>query len=129
MKPYKELSKNELLTIKAALEEEYKTMEAKGLKLNMARGKPGFTQLDLCESMLDIINSASDMKTMMGNDTRNYGDLDGIGECRQLMADMMSVEKNNVIVCGNSSLNVMYDTVSRSFTHGVNGHTPWYKLD
>ena len=129
MKPYKELSKNELLTIKAALEEEYKTMEAKGLKLNMARGKPGFTQLDLCESMLDIINSASDMKTMMGNDTRNYGDLDGIGECRKLMADMMSVEKDNVIVCGNSSLNVMYDTVSRSFTHGVNGHTPWYKLD
>ena len=129
MKPYKELTKNELLTVKAALEEEYKTMESKGLKLNMARGKPGFTQLDLCEPMLDIINSASDMKTMMGNDTRNYGDLDGIGECRQLMADMMSVEKDNVIVCGNSSLNVMYDTISRSFTFGVNGSTPWYKLD
>ena len=129
MKPYKELTKNELLTVKAALEEEYKTMESKGLKLNMARGKPGFTQLDLCEPMLDIINSASDMKTMMGNDTRNYGDLDGIGECRRLMADMMSVKKENVIVCGNSSLNVMYDTVSRSFTHGVNGSAPWYKLD
>ena len=129
MKPYKELTKNELLTVKAALEEEYKTYESMGLKLNMARGKPGFTQLDLCEPMLDIINSASDMKTMMGNDTRNYGDLDGIGECRQLMADMMSVEKNNVIVCGNSSLNVMYDTISRSFTFGVNGSTPWYKLD
>lgn len=129
MKPYRELTKNELLTVKAALEEEYKTLEAKGLKLNMARGKPGFTQLDLCEPMLDIINSASDMKTMMGNDTRNYGDLDGIGECRRLMADMMSVKKENVIVCGNSSLNVMYDTVSRSFTHGVNGSTPWFKLD
>ena len=129
MKPYKELTKNELLTVKAALEEEYKTFESMGLKLNMARGKPGFTQLDLCEPMLDIINSASDMKTMMGNDTRNYGDLDGIGECRQLMADMMSVEKDNVIVCGNSSLNVMYDTISRSFTFGVNGSTPWYKLD
>ena len=129
MKPYKELTKNELLTVKAALEEEYKTLESKGLKLNMARGKPGFTQLDLCEPMLDIINSASDMKTMMGNDTRNYGDLDGIGECRRLMADMMSVKKENVIVCGNSSLNVMYDTVSRSFTHGVNGAEPWYKLD
>ena len=129
MKPYKELTKDELLTVKAALEEEYKTMESKGLKLNMARGKPGFTQLDLCEPMLDIINSASDMKTMMGNDTRNYGDLDGIGECRRLMADMMSVEKDNVIVCGNSSLNVMYDTISRSFTFGVNGSTPWYKLD
>ena len=129
MKPYKELTKDELLTVKAALEEEYKTFESMGLKLNMARGKPGFTQLDLCEPMLDIINSASDMKTMMGNDTRNYGDLDGIGECRRLMADMMSVKKDNVIVCGNSSLNVMYDTVSRSFTHGVNGSTPWFKLD
>ena len=129
MKPYKELTKDELLTAKAALEEEYKTFESMGLKLNMARGKPGFTQLDLCEPMLDIINSASDMKTMMGNDTRNYGDLDGIGECRRLMADMMSVEKDNVIVCGNSSLNVMYDTISRSFTFGVNGSTPWYKLD
>ena len=129
MKPYKELTKNELLTAKAALEEEYKTFESMGLKLNMARGKPGFTQLDLCEPMLDIINSASDMKTMMGNDTRNYGDLDGIGECRRLMADMMSVEKDNVIVCGNSSLNVMYDTISRSFTFGVNGSTPWFKLD
>ena len=129
MKPYKELTKNELLTVKAALEEEYKTLESKGLKLNMARGKPGFTQLDLCEPMLDIINSASDMKTMMGNDTRNYGDLDGIGECRHLMADMMSVKKDNVIVCGNSSLNIMYDTISRSFTHGVNGSTPWFKLD
>ena len=129
MKPYKELTKNELLTAKAALEEEYKTFESMGLKLNMARGKPGFTQLDLCEPMLDIINSASDMKTMMGNDTRNYGDLDGIGECRQLMADMMSVKKENVIVCGNSSLNVMYDTIARSFTFGVNGSDPWYKLD
>ena len=129
MKPYKELTKNELLTVKAALEEEYKTFESMGLKLNMARGKPGFTQLDLCEPMLDIINSASDMKTMMGNDTRNYGDLDGIGECRRLMADMMSVQKDNVIVCGNSSLNVMYDTISRSFTFGVNGSTPWFKLD
>ena len=129
MKPYKELTRDELLTVKAALEEEYKTLESKGLKLNMARGNPGFSQLDLCEPMLDIINSASDMKTMMGNDTRNYGDLDGIGECRRLMADMMSVKKDNVIVCGNSSLNVMYDTVSRSFTHGVNGSTPWFKLD
>ena len=129
MKPYKELTKNELLTVKAALEEEYKTMESKGLKLNMARGKPGFTQLDLCVPMLDIINSASDMRTVLGNDTRNYGDLDGIGEIRHLMAAMMDVKKDNVLVCGNSSLNIMYDTVSRSFTHGVNGSEPWYKLE
>ena len=129
MKAYKDMNKNELLTLKAALEEEYKTLESKGLNLNMARGKPGFSQLELCMPMLDVINGKSDMRTVLGNDTRNYGDLDGIGECRRLMADMMSVKKDNVVVCGNSSLNIMYDTVSRSMTHGVNGSTPWCKLD
>ena len=129
MKAYKDLTKDELLTLKAALEEEYKTMESKGLNLNMARGKPGFSQLELCMPMLDVVNSHSDMRTMLGNDTRNYGDLDGIGECRRLMAYMLEVEKDNVLVGGNSSLNLMFDTVSRSFTHGVNGSTPWYKLD
>lgn len=129
MKAYKDMSKEELLTLKDALMEEYKTEEAKGLNLNMARGKPGFSQLDLSMPMLDVVNSGSDMKTVLGNDVRNYGDLDGIGECRRLMADMMSVEKDNVVVCGNSSLNIMYDTISRSMTHGVNGATPWCKLD
>lgn len=129
MKAYKEMSRDELLTLKAALEEAYKQEEAKGLSLNMARGKPGMSQLTLSMPMLDVINSQSDMNTLLGNDTRNYGDLDGIGECRKLMADMMSVEKDNVVVCGNSSLNIMYDTVSRSMTHGVNGSTPWCKLD
>ena len=104
-----------------------KEEQAKGLSLNMARGKPGFSQLALSMGMLDEINSSSDMRTLLGNDTRNYGDLDGIGECRQLMADMMEVKKENIIVYGNSSLNVMYDTVSRSMTHGVNGSTPWCK--
>ena len=129
MKAYKDLTKNELLMVKAALEEEYKTMESKGLNLNMARGKPGFSQLALSMPMLDVFNSSSDMRTMLGNDTRNYGDLDGIGECRRLMANMMGVKKDNVVVCGNSSLNIMYDTVSRSMTHGVNGSTPWCKLE
>ena len=129
MKAYKDLTKDELLTLKAALEEEYKVMESKGLNLNMARGKPGFSQLELCMPMLDVVNSSSDMRTMLGNDTRNYGDLDGIGECRRLMAYMLEVEKDNVLVGGNSSLNLMFDTISRSFTHGVNGSLPWYKLD
>lgn len=129
MKAYKDMSKDELLTLKAALEQEFKEEEAKGLNLNMARGKPGFSQLDLAMPMLDVVNSTSDMRTVLGNDTRNYGDLDGIGECRKLMADMMGVKKDNVVVCGNSSLNIMYDTVSRSMTKGVNGSTPWCKLD
>lgn len=129
MKAYKEMDREGLLTVKAALEEEYKMIESKGLTLNMARGKPGFSQLALSMPMLDVINSESDMRTVLGNDTRNYGDLDGIGESRKLMADMMSVQKDNVIVCGNSSLNVMYDTIARSVTHGVMGGTPWSKQD
>ena len=129
MKAYSELSREELLTLKAQLEAAYEDEKAKGLKLDMSRGKPGFSQLDLSLPMMDVINSASDMRTMLGNDTRNYGDLDGIGECRRLMANMMGVKKDNVVVCGNSSLNIMYDTVSSSMTHGVNGSTPWCKLD
>ena len=129
MKAYKDLTKDELLTLKSALEEEYKTLESKALNLNMARGKPGFSQLALSMPMLNVLTEDSDMRTVLGNDTRNYGDLDGIGECRRLMAHMMGVEKDNVVICGNSSLNIMYDTVSRSMTHGVLGSTPWCKLD
>ncbi len=129
MKAYQELSKEELLALKAQLENAYEDAKGKGLKLDMSRGKPGFSQLDLSMPMLDVINSSSDMKTVLGNDTRNYGDLDGIGECRRLLAAMMSVNKDNVLICGNSSLNIMYDTVSRSMMKGVNGSTPWCKLD
>ena len=129
MKAYQEMSKEELLELKSQLEKEFEDTKSKGLKLDMSRGKPGASQLALSMPMLDVINSASDMRTVLGNDTRNYGDLDGIGECRRLMADMMSVDKDNVVVCGNSSLNIMYDTVSRSMTKGVNGSTPWSKLD
>lgn len=129
MKAYQEMSKEELLELKSQLEKEFEDTKGKGLKLDMSRGKPGASQLALSMPMLDVINSASDMRTVLGNDTRNYGDLDGIGECRRLMANMMSVNKDNVVVCGNSSLNIMYDTVSRSMTKGVNGSTPWSKLD
>ena len=129
MKAYKDLSKEELRALHQELALAYEDAKGKGLSLNMARGKPGASQLDLSLPMLDVINSGSDMKTMLGNDTRNYGDLDGIGECRRLMAEMMGVQKDNVIICGNSSLNIMYDTVSRSMMKGVNGSTPWCKLD
>lgn len=66
MKKYKDMSKDELLTLKAALMEEYKEEQAKGLSLNMARGKPGFAQLALSMQMLDEINSKSDMRTLLG---------------------------------------------------------------
>ena len=89
MKAYAERNREELLSLKAALEEQFQAEEAKGLSLNMARGKPGASQLAISMPMLDVINGKSDMNTLLGNDTRNYGDWDGIGECRYLMADMM----------------------------------------
>ena len=94
MKAYKDMTREELLELKAQLEKEYKEEEAKGLKLNMARGKPGLSQLEIAMPMLDVVNASSDMHTLLGTDTRNYGDLDGIGECRRLMANMIGVEKD-----------------------------------
>ena len=95
----------------------------------MSRGKPSAEQLNLSMGMMDVLNSGADLTCEDGVDCRNYGGLDGIAEAKQLLADMMEVPKDNVIIFGNSSLNVMYDTVARAMTHGVLGSTPWCKLD
>ena len=95
----------------------------------MSRGKPSSAQLELSSDMLDILNSSSDLKSENGLDVRNYGCLDGIPEAKKLMADIVGVSPENIIVCGNSSLNIMYDIVSRSMVFGVLGETPWSKLD
>lgn len=129
MKAYKELSKEELQTLQAELTKTYEDAKGKGLKLDMSRGKPGISQLDMGMDILDALNSKSDMKTEDGMDVRNYGVLDGIPEAKRLMAGIMGVKPENVVVCGNASLSIMYDTISRSMTHGVMGSTPWCKLD
>lgn len=129
MTPYKELSKEELLKEKEALEKEYEEVKKRGLKLDMSRGKPSAAQLDLSMGLMDVLNSSTDLKGEEGVDCRNYGILDGIVEAQRLLAQLMEVEPDNIIIYGNSSLNVMYDTVSRSMTHGVLGSTPWCKLD
>ena len=129
MKAYKDLSREELLLLKAELEAAYEDVKGKGLKLDMSRGKPGVNQLDMGMALLDVLNSESIMKATDGMDVRNYGGLDGIPEAKQLLADLMGVKPENVIVCGNASLTIMYDTVARSVTHGVLGNTPWCKLD
>ncbi|MEI3245325.1 MAG: aminotransferase class I/II-fold pyridoxal phosphate-dependent enzyme [Lachnospiraceae bacterium] len=127
--PYSSLSREELSTLKDKLEQEYKEVKDLGLKLDMSRGKPSKTQLELSMGMLDTVNSESNMDCEDGTDCRNYGVLTGIPEIRRLMADMAGVSEKNEIVYGNSSLNIMFDTVSRSMTHGVMGSTPWAKLD
>ncbi len=129
MKPYAELSKTELEELLVQLKAEYKKMQAKDLRLDMSRGKPSLEQLDLSMGLMDVLNSDSDLRCEDGTDCRNYGVLDGIKEAKELMGDMMEVPYDHLIIYGNSSLNIMYDTISRSYTHGVMGNTPWCKLD
>ena len=129
MRAYKDLSREELLALKAELEKSYEEEKAKGLKLDMSRGKPSAEQLDLSMGMMDVLTSGSDLMCEQGVDCRNYGILDGIVEAKRLLSDMMEVPMDNIIIYGNSSLNVMFDAVSRCMTHGVLGMTPWCKLD
>lgn len=129
MTAYKDLSKEELIALKKELELQFEDVKGKGLKLDMSRGKPSKAQLDLSMEMMDVLNSDTDLVCSEGVDCRNYGVLDGIGEAKQLFADMMEVPKDNIILFGNSSLNVMYDTIARAMTHGIMGSTPWAKLD
>ena len=129
MTPYSQTATEELKEHLASLKSVYKEYQSMNLQLNMARGKPANDQLDLSMGMMDILSSEDDLTCEDGTDCRNYGVLDGIGEAKQLLGDMMEVPAENIIIYGNSSLNVMYDTVSRSMTHGVMGNTPWCKLD
>ncbi len=129
MKAYQEMGKQELTALKAQLETAYEEAKGKGLKLDMSRGKPGASQLDLVSDMMDVLHSDSDMRTENGFDVRNYGLMDGIPEAKRLMGEIMGVSGENVIVCGNASLSIMYDMVCRSVTHGVMGNTPWCRLD
>lgn len=129
MKAYKDLSKEELLTLQEQLNKEYEEAKAKGLKLDMSRGKPAASQLDMEMDFMNVLNADSIFKTEAGVDCRNYGIMDGIPEARKLIGDVLGVSADNVIVFGNASLNIMYDTVARSEIFGVMGETPWCKLD
>ena len=126
---YCEMSKEELLKLKEELDARYTEAKSKGLKLDMSRGKPSAKQLNVTMEMLDVLNSSSDLKAEDGTDCRNYGLVDGIPEAKKLMADMMGTTPEHVIVYGNASLSIMYDQVSRAYTHGLLGSTPWVKLD
>lgn len=129
MTAYKDLSVEELKALKSELEAKFAEIKARNLKLDMSRGKPSKAQLDLSMGMMDVLSSESDLYCEEGVDCRNYGVLDGIREAKQLLSDMSEVPKDNIVIFGNSSLNLMYDTVARSMTHGVMGSTPWCKLD
>ena len=129
MKPYSEYSRDELVELEQKLFLQYEDIKARGLKLNMARGLPSAEQLDMEADFFGMLYPDSDFISEEGKDCRNYGELTGIHEARRLMGQMMEISDENVIVFGNSSLNVMYDTVARSMILGVCGSTPWCKLD
>lgn len=126
---YLNCGKEELEKEYAALTKEYEDVKGKGLKLNMARGKPGKEQLDLSLGLLDVLNSKSDFVGADGMDCRNYGVLEGIDECRKLFGDILGVDSKHVMVGGSSSLNMMFDTISCLMTKPISeGCKPWYEV-
>lgn len=129
MKAYNEMTRDELLSEREALERQFAEVKAQHLKLDMSRGKPSKAQLELSNEMMDVLNGDSYFLDETGTDCRNYGIMDGIPEAKRLMGEMSEVSPDHMIIFGNSSLNIMFDTVSRSYTHGVCGSTPWCRLD
>lgn len=130
MIPYQEMNREQLLIEKDALVKAYEAFQKKALQLNMARGKPGADQLDLAMPMMDILNSKDTPLAEDGTDTRNYGVLDGLPEAKKLFAEILEVSPEEVIVGGNSSLNLMYDTVTRGMLFGfADSEKPWKDYD
>ena len=129
MKPYSKLTKEELKKLKGQLEKQFEEVKAKGIHLDMSRGKPSKAQLDLSNGLMDVLNGDSDLVSSDGVDCRNYGVIDGIPEAKRLLGEMSEVDPDHIIIYGNSSLNVMFDSIARSMTQGVMGNTPWCKLD
>ncbi len=130
MKTYEMLEKEELLQLHEELMQKYEEARKKGMKLDMSRGKPSISQMNMEMGIMDVLGSVADYQTEAGVDCRNYGLLEGIPEAKKMMAAMMgAANPDSVIVCGNSSLAIMYDAVSRCMSHGVLGGVPWCKLD
>lgn len=127
---FQKLSKEELLNLKGKLEKQLSEYKAKGLNLNMSRGKPSSEQLDLSMEMLDVVNSKTDCYSEDGQDCRNYGDIYGIPEAIRLFADYMGVDKNEIVICGQSSLVLLYDALIRAMLKGVLGsEKPWMQYN
>jgi len=125
-KAYGSMTSEELLTLKEDLEKRYGAEKALGLKLDMSRGKPGPDQLALSLPMFGGLMPDSDFSTESGVDCRNYGALEGIPECRELFSRIVQVSPDQILVGGNSSLNLMYDAIARAMTNGVlGGEKPW----
>ena len=128
-KLYSEMTRSELMHEQELCMAELEALKAQGLKLNMARGKPGREQLDMVSDILTVLTDADDCFSD-GVDARNYGELAGLKEARELFAGILGCKAEECIVGGNSSLQLMYDAVSKAYTHGLNhAACPWHKLE
>ena len=125
-KPFTEMSTDELLAVCAAEQEKLDRWSDENLTLDLTRGKPNQAQLDLSSGMLSIVSDRGDCFSESGVDCRNYGILDGLPETKRLFAELLGLPASRILVLGNSSLNVIYDTLVRAMLFGVaGGHEPW----
>lgn len=127
---YTEMNRETLERELQSLRREYAALQAQHLHLDMSRGKPNVEQLALTQDMLGVISSPADCISENGLDCRNYGVLDGIPEAKRIFSELLDVPEKNIIVAGNSSLNIMYDEIARAMLYGVVGsEKPWCKLE
>jgi len=120
-----DMSTGELEKIKTQARKAYEEFQAQGLSLNMARGKPCVEQLDLALGVLEALHARSEFANSNGDDCRNYGVWNGLPEMREIFGQLLGVPADNIILGNNSSLQMMFDTISQGYTHGCGGHAPW----
>lgn len=123
MKKYADMSCDELSSLRAELQSQYDEVKGRGLSLDLSRGKPCAEQLDLIDDMMHCLDAAD---AKVGSDYRNYGLLTGIPEAKKLFSALLGIPESRLMVCGNSSLNLMYDALARAMLYGVVGsERPW----
>lgn len=125
MPEYKSLSPAELDAAQAEAQKQYDAYLAQGISINMARGRPAPEQLDLSDDLLSVTREQLGIQDESGQDCRNYGELSGVPECRRLFGEIMGFPAEDVIACGSSSLNLIYDLFAQCMTHGIGGEAPW----
>ncbi len=126
MSNYLDLTREELEGEFAKVKADFRHLVTLNLSLDMSRGKPGFDQMDVSNRIFDLVGNDSGFKNRTGTDCRNYGGLDGLVELKELFAQILELSPEQIIVGGNSSLNMMFDTISQAMTHGF-GCGPWMR--
>ncbi len=126
MSSYLKMTQAELESEYKCVKAQYDGLRAMGTVLDMTRGKPGFDQMDSSSEIFDLVGNKTGFKNCEGTDCRNYGGLDGLIELKYLFSHILGIDHTQIIVGGNSSLNMMFDTIAQAMTHGMGGE-PWMK--